>query len=567
MLFSMSSLIVLGLGILAIVLPHLRVGTASKTLSDRAHYRICVVLLAVGCFVRLFRLGTLPYGISAEEALVGVQAKALWQTGGFLFDGGLTTQLTQWAGESSGPLLAAITAPFVGLLGMTQWATRLPLALLSCAAMPAMYGLGNLIGGKRAARWCLTAYAICPYFVLAARMTAAANAAVFLLPITLYCMLRGMEKPAALYAGMALMGLMAYAQNMYFFIAPAAVLLGGVFAALRGMKKRHALGASVIGMLICLPAIRTLWVNLGGYEGIELFGVVRIPVLENFDKQHVSSILIPGYEVELLRQKFWAVITGGVFQVLTHINISAEMFAPKGLGALYILSIPLMLLGAFSLIRRLIQGERYDKQCVFYAVLVGLIACVSVFWLFVYGSIGVLNVTTGCTSVFDYSSLFLFDVLLMAAGLCHMEKRSVPGIGALSVLLTASFVILCLHLFGGNYQDNANVYFTGFGDLAAKAEEVREKEDTVVNVTGTVYPHLTPSDAAEMMYLYAIDADMKETAKNPRGVYDMVYAPGIENPQTDQIYLVAQSDVASWDLSLFGYEEMGEYALLTPIAE
>ena len=185
MLFSMSSLIVLGLGILAIVLPHLRVGTASKTLSDRAHYRICVVLLAVGCFVRLFRLGTLPYGISAEEALVGVQAKALWQTGGFLFDGGLTTQLTQWAGESSGPLLAAITAPFVGLLGMTQWATRLPLALLSCAAMPAMYGLGNLIGGKRAARWCLTAYAICPYFVLAARMTAAANAAVFLLPITL----------------------------------------------------------------------------------------------------------------------------------------------------------------------------------------------------------------------------------------------------------------------------------------------------------------------------------------------------------------------------------------------
>jgi len=567
-LFSTSSLVILGLGMLAIVLPHLTVNARSKELPDRTHRIICCALFAVGCFVRLFRLGTLPAGISAEEALVGVQAKALWQTGGFLFEGGWTTQLAQWSGESAGPLLAVLTAPFVGLFGMTPWTTRLPLALLSCAAMPAMYGIGDMLGGKRAARWSLAAYAICPYFVLAARMTASAHAAVFLLPVALYYILRGMQKTSSLYIGMAMLGLLAYAQNMYFFIAPCAVLLCGVFAGLCGVKKRHAFCSAALGLVICFPAVITLWVNLNGLDGVTLWGMIRVPALEEFDKGHpVSEILIPGYEQELLRQKFWAVITGGVFQVLTHINISAELFAPKGLGALYILSVPLMALGAFSLIRGLLQGKAYEKRRMLFATMLTLFACVSVFWLFMYGSMGVMNVTTGSTSVYDYSSLFLFDVLLMTAGLCHLERRSAAGTGAMSALLAASFVILCMHVFGGNYQDNANVYFNGFGDLVKRAEMHREEKGTKLNVTGTVYPHLAPSDAAEMMYLYAADCDMNEILENRRMAYDVIYAPGIENPNTDEMYLVTQSDIALWDLDPFQYNELGEYALLIPADE
>lgn len=568
MLFSISSLTILGLGMLAIVLPFLTAKTKSKVISDRAHRGVCITLFAVGCLVRLYRLGTLPAGISADEALVGVQAKALWQTGGFLFDGGWTTQLTQWAGESNGPLLAVLTAPFIGLFGMTPWTTRLPLALLSCAAMPAMYGVGEMLGGKRAARWCLAAYAICPYFVLAARMTVSAHAAVFMLPLALYCVMRSMKKASLLYVGMAMIGLLAYTQDMYFFIAPCMVLLCGAFAVLHGVKKSHVLGSVALGIVICLPAVCTLWVNLNGQDGYTLLEMVRIPALEKFDKgHHVSELLIPGNEQEVLRRKFWAVITGGVFQVLTHINISAEMFAPKGLGALYLLSVPLMALGAFSLIRSVLQGVRYEKCRVLFAAMLILLACISVFWLFMYGSEGVMNITTGSTSVYDYSSLFIFDVLLLAAGLCSLERRSALATGAVSTLLAASFVILCVHLFGGNYQDNANAYFMGFGDLAKRAEEIREEKDTKVNVTSAMYPHLAPSDAAEMMYLYAADREMDEILKNRRETYDVIYAPGIENPNTDEIYLVTQSDIASWDLSPFQYEEMGEYALLVPIQE
>lgn len=179
--------------------------------------------------------------------------------------------------------------------------------------------------------------------------------AVCLMPMAVYAMLRGLESPAHLYAGMVLMGLMAYAQDMYFFISPLAILADCAIAVGYGMKKRHALGAFAAGMLVCLPALLTLWANLCGTEGFDWLGIVHIPALESFDKaQSVMDTLMPGYEGELLRRKFWAVITGSVFQVLSHLNISSELFAPQGLIALYAISIPLMLLGGFTLLRNLL---------------------------------------------------------------------------------------------------------------------------------------------------------------------------------------------------------------------
>lgn len=564
---SMSSLAVLLLAVLTVFLSNLHGGSAKKALSRRAHRVICAAVFATGCFVRLFRLGTLPEGISAEEALVGVQAKALWQTGGFLFDGQLTTQLAQWTGESSGPLLAVLTAPFVGLFGLNAWTTRLPLALLSCAAMAAAYGIGSRLSGKRAARWCLTIYALCPYFVLSARMTCGACAAVCLLPIAVYALLKGMEHPGCLYAGAILMGLIAYAQDMYFFISPLSVVIACGTAAAYGVKKRHALGACVLGMLICLPAMLTLWVNLSGANGFDLLGIMHIPALESFDKsQSVFDTLTPGFEYELFRWKVWAVILGAVFQVVGHMNISGELFAPQGLIVLYVISIPLMLLGGFALLRGLLQGKRSERRQRFGRVMILLLAAATLVCLVLYGSVGMLNTDSGCTSVYDYSSVFLFDALLMAAGLCRMERKSSAGVSAVSSLFAACFVMLCLHLFGAGYRDNANVYFRGFGDLAVKAQSIQRETDVKVNITGRVYPHIAPSDAAEMMYLYAADADMKEV-RNLRGeAYEVIYAPGVEEPDPHQVYLVTPNDITTWDLSPFNYEENGEYVLLCPIS-
>ena len=56
---------------------------------------------------------------------------------------------------------------------------------------------------------------------------------------------------------MVVLALTAYAQNMYFFIAPAAIAACGAITAVSGQKKRHAAMAAALGLLLCVPAVLT----------------------------------------------------------------------------------------------------------------------------------------------------------------------------------------------------------------------------------------------------------------------------------------------------------------------
>ena len=555
-MFTMDSLVFLAIAVAILFVAVQRGGDGARTMSEKTHRAICGAAIAAGVLVRLARLTSLPAGISAEEALVGVQAKALWQTGGFLFGQGLTTQLSQWAGETTGPLLVVLTAPFVGLFGMSKLTVRLPLALLSCAAMPAAYGLGEALSGRRAARWMLLIAALCPIFVLEARMTCGSCAALYLLPIALCLIARGVTKPAALYPGMIVLALTAYAQNMYFFIAPAAILACAIIALIFGRKKRHAAISGAIGLLLCVPAMLTAFVNLTGAEGMTLLGLIRIPRLEGFEKAFMA-------ENRSVGDKLWAVLIGGVFQVLRHENIHQAMYTPDGMLALFMFSLPLMALGALALFARWTDGRRAARDKEAARAMVAATCAVTLAALVLFGSIGTLDMS-GTTGLFDHSALILFDAVLMTAGLCTIERKNLKCAAAMVALMAANFAWLAVQLFGGSYQANANVYFPGFEQMAARAAEIQAETGEKINVTGNVYPHIQPSDGAEMMFLYATDADMR-TAEAERGTrYETIYVSEDMQPEADQIYLARANEISNWDLEGFDYEESEGYALIYP---
>lgn len=550
-MFTMDSLVFLAIAVAILFAAVQRGGDGARTMSEKTHRAICGAAIAAGVLVRLARLTSLPAGISAEEALVGVQAKALWQTGGFLFGQGLTTQLSQWSGETNGPLLAVLTAPFVGLFGMSKLTVRLPLALLSCAAMPAAYGLGEALSGRRAARWMLLIAALCPIFVLEARMTCGSCAALYLLPIALCLIARGVTKPAALYPGMIVLALTAYAQDMYFFIAPAAILACAIIALIFGRKKRHAAISGAIGLLLCVPAMLTAFVNLTGAEGMTLLGLIRIPRLEGFEKAFMAENWSVG-------DKLWAVLIGGVFQVLRHENIHQAMYTPDGMLALFMFSLPLM-----ALFARWTDGRRAAREKAAARAMAAATCAVTLAALVMFGSVGTLN-TNGTTGLFDHSALILFDAVLMTAGLCTIERKNLRCAAAMGALMAVNFAWLAVQLFGGSYQANANVYFPGFEQMAARAAEIQAETGEKINVTGNVYPHIQPSDDAEMMFLYATDADMR-TAEAERGTrYETIYVSDDMQPEADQIYLASADEISNWDLEGFDYEESEGYALIYP---
>lgn len=558
-----SAVLCLVLSFVIVLFTNIHFKQAKRAAGSFEHCIICAAAVVAGCVIRFCEIGSLPAGLNAEEALSAVQAKALWQTGGFLFDGRLTAQFQQWTGETGGPFLAFFAAPFVGLMGMSMTSIRLALTVLSCAAMFAAYGIGQEISGKRAARWMLVIYALCPTFILDARFAASANAAVFLMPIAFYALIRGFRQTPWLYVGMVLAGMLAYTYDIYFFIVPLVILAAVCTAKASGIKMLHCAAAGCIGLLHCVPALLTIWVNLSGAEGFALFDWITIPELEGFSKNDFiwtgSQDLVQASDA--IRNQICAILYGSLLQSMRHENITHTLFAPEGFLNFHTMSVPLIFLGILVFLNDGV-GQAKEDSCTAAKRRFLLVSGIAVFAVIVLvGNQGMYDYSGG-TSVYDYSSLHLFVALLMTDGLCRIEKKSTLGRWGILGLFTVSTAMLCVFLFGGTYNGSTNTHFYGLENAYQRAAQLQEENGHSVYVTTTVYPHMDPGAASEIMYLYASDADMHTVLRERDRTYSAVYLQGMESLDRNAIYVAKESDLYSLNLDNWQYEGFGEYGVL-----
>jgi 4-amino-4-deoxy-L-arabinose transferase-like glycosyltransferase len=95
---------------------------------------LLALTIAIASFFRLYKLTSLPISLFGDEIDVGYHAWSLITTGRDYMGNLLPTyihSLSEWRA----PLLMYITAPFVGILGPTSLAVRLPVALLGIASV------------------------------------------------------------------------------------------------------------------------------------------------------------------------------------------------------------------------------------------------------------------------------------------------------------------------------------------------------------------------------------------------------------------------------------------------
>lgn len=536
--------------------------------AERTHRAVCLIALAAGIAVRLLRLSSLPAGPTAEEAMAAVQAKSLLQTGGFFGTGAFAAQLPQWDGQTAGPLLSILTAPFVALFGMKAAAVRLPLALVSCASLPAAYGAGEAFAGRRGARWLLLVAAASPIFCLTARLTAAECLSLPLLLIGLCFALRAPRRPALAFPACAAFGLLSWTEDLYFFLSPALIAAFAaflLFARTDGGRKNGAapaaLSAAAIGLLLCLPGILTACASRANGADLRL-GFVICPHLENrytaggLPAEMASSL----HPDRTLFTKLWAVLGGGLFQIAMHETIGQGYFLPAGMTALYLFAVPLALLGAVSGLSAFLAGKRNAA-----AGLSALLGVVTLAAEVLYGSSGML-VAGGTTSVWDGMQMFPYTALLAAAGLLRMEKRSRAGFVYALAVYGASFGMLAFWLFGGGYAGAANVSFADYAAAAERAGEIREARGLPVAATSRVHPHGSPEEAARMLLLYAMDADMRTAAADPDAYGEIIWPGSMEEPPAGEVCLVAAQDSRGWywDEEEWDCETFGRYILLIP---
>ncbi len=536
--------------------------TDGKDIPQKAHTAICALTVLLGCMARLVRLTSLPGGLSAEEALVAVQAKALWQTGHFVDARGFAAQLPQWTGEPAGPLLCVFTAPFAGIFGITGLTTRLPLALFSCLAMPAAYLTGTELSGRKAGRWFLLFWALSPFFVLTARLTAAASLSLCILPWALALAFRGLRKPGYLLPASVLMGLLTFTENLYFYLAPWLIILLAVAALRSGRRAGQVLPAAAAGLVICLPGILTAIACREAGADIDV-GPLLFPHLEEYDKARNLFTMLKGkpHPDSVVFDKLWAVLTGGFFQNVMHSNISYTLFVTGGMTALGLFSVPLALAGALILLTQRIKGERFTPA-VRLAVLFG---CATLLAELFFGSVGEMEVN-GTTSIWDHAQWFPYTALLAVAALCRVQEKNRWCARGFLAVFAVGFTAICLDLFGGGYAQNANVYFTDYREAVESGETIHAQSGAKLYVTSSVYPHLSPDEAARMMLYCMEDADLREVAVNPDKYGEIYWPEGEEEPEKGCIHVVLQREIRNWiwEDADFEYLPVGRFAVLKP---
>ena len=535
--------------------------------SGRAHWFFSLFVLMAGVLVRMVRIAGLPAGPTAEEALVAIQAKSLLQTGGFFGTGSFATQLPQWEGEAAGPLLSIITAPFVALFGMHAVAVRLPLALISCAALPAAYGAGEALAGRRGARWLLIIAAFSPIFVMTARLTSAASLSLPLLMIALCFALRSLKRPALAFAACISFGLLAWTEDLYFLLSPVLIVVFMVFlmrCSVRSKNRKNLIYFAVsaaAGLLICLPCILTAYASRTNGTDLRL-GFILCPHAHNrySENEFLKELMTSRHPDLTLITKLWAVLSGGLFQIAMHETIGQSYFLPIGMTSLFLFSLPFALLGALSCFIAFLRGTKNPAASL--AVLLGAATLAAEVF---FGSKGVLA-AGGTTSIWDTMQMFPYTALLVLAGILHMERRSRAGRLSILALYGVSFVMLSFWLFGVGYAGEANVSFQDFEAAAKRAEEIRVSRGLHVAATSRVHPHRSPEEAARMLILYAVDADMRVAAEDPDAYGEIIWPGSMEEPPEGEISLIAAQDSRGWywNEEDWDYESFGRYVLLIP---
>lgn len=151
---------------------------------------LLILITLIAAYFRLSNLSSLPISLFGDEVDVGYHAWSLVTTGKDYMGHFLPTYI-QSLSEWRAPLLMYLTAPFVGVLGPTPFAIRLPVALLGVSSVLLIFLVAKALF-KDAKISLLSAFflAITPWHIHYSRASFEVVPLVFLILLGLYLFLK-----------------------------------------------------------------------------------------------------------------------------------------------------------------------------------------------------------------------------------------------------------------------------------------------------------------------------------------------------------------------------------------
>jgi 4-amino-4-deoxy-L-arabinose transferase-like glycosyltransferase len=236
------------------------------------------VILLIAVFFRFWQIGNIPTGVTNDEAGGLFNAYSIAMTGRSI--DGRFLPLSMNLDNSSSPVFIYLMVPFVRLLGVSAFATRLPFALLSLSSVILLYLITNrLFNNRLLALFAMFAMAVSPWHIHMNRGAYDGPITFFLL-LSLYVFLRGLSSGSILWSlPCILISFYSYHATKFFWVAFVPLIIAVYWRKLRNRKREILL--FIIG---CIAIGISFWYVLVSQD-VTRQKVLLLPDASRFSQQ------------------------------------------------------------------------------------------------------------------------------------------------------------------------------------------------------------------------------------------------------------------------------------------
>ncbi len=484
---------------------------------------ILFIILALASFLRLYDLGRTPASLNWDEVALGYNAKSILETGKDEY-GELLPVVLRSYDDYKPALYSYFDIPFVGVLGLTEVAVRLPSAIAGIIAVFLVYFVvKQLLGEKRIvigtieinSYWValLASFllAISPWHIQFSRIAFESNVGLTLNIAAFYLFLKGLKKGIYLPFSFALAALNLHMYQSDRVFSPLLIIVLSIIFYKTIFKKKKMLVVSLLAaFVIALPLIFYILTNSNALmraKGVSVFSEQSVvkrsseKLLRDSQSNNVLGKVFDNRRVEYIKAVSYGYLSHFDLNWLFITGDIARHHAPF-MGLLYIFEFPLLLIGVYTLIFLKIE-KKYKAAFFAYFLLVPIPASITS---------GVPHAVRTLNYVWTYELMIALGIVACIVFILTQKQKIIRhSLVALSFLFCVLAVLNVLYYLN-QYFVQLDYYYArdwlyGYKQAIAYTEENAGKYDKII------VENETPFDQSYMFFLFYLNMDPGEYQK------------------------------------------------------
>jgi 4-amino-4-deoxy-L-arabinose transferase-like glycosyltransferase len=545
---------------------------------------LLMVILLIASFLRLYKLGEIPWGLQQDEASIGYEAYALSRFG--IDRNGYPYPIypITWGCGGGSPLLIYLNAITTGLFGGGIWQLRMIPAvcgiltvLLFFFILREAFSTVRYERNKNAIALCGAAFlAICPWHVILSRWSLDSNIMPFVMALSTYTFMVATKKRST---GLYMLAAAFYAVGMYTYgsatiVIPITLLLALIYCF---RKKAITLGqivaSGVVFLVIFAPLLLFYAVNYLGVPEIytSFFTVNRFTASRSGEVFLKFDSTLPAQLWENVKTLVKIVTFGDSSDMLCH-------YIP-GYSTLFEFTFPITLLGIAVSYKETIKGFSFvsRKNNAYERIInLGQISddegiIINMIWNATLSACIILSLLI-TADISRMVMLFLPLLFFFVKGAAFVAQQSQKLVAILLTLVLLAACMFSRDYFRRYNENTVSVFMPTYGDAIERAYEVAGDERQIYStyeglsspyMIALYYTKYDPRKFANTVVYQDPKAEFRTASSFGNFVFSDLPEDVLSEQYSDTVFVVSNTELGLFEDSKdLTFENLGGYSVV-----